>query len=72
MHLGKNAQALDGARGDGGCREVTLQASRTASGGGHHEDERAVARDELRGAVGDRARGPGNPFEPGDPPEIWR
>lgn len=42
-HLGKQSQALDAASSDGGCREVTLQASRTQSGGGHPEDERELS-----------------------------
>jgi YD repeat-containing protein len=42
-HLGKQSQALDGAASDGGCREVTLQASRTPNGGGHDEDERELS-----------------------------
>jgi len=48
-HLGKTSQALDGAIGDGGCREVTLQASR-AQGGEHSEDERELS-PSLRFAV---------------------
>ena len=51
-HLGKQSQALDAASSDGGCRDVTLQASRSRHEHGHErrrEHGRGHGHDDCQG-----------------------